>query len=75
MDRGLSALVMPGVGGRALSDAARREGVGARFVFSSGYGGEVLEGLETIDDQGPALIRKPWALDELAAKLREVLDA
>jgi hypothetical protein len=49
--------------------------VGARFVFSSGYGGEVLEGLETIDDQGPALIRKPWALDELAAKLREVLDA
>jgi PAS domain S-box-containing protein len=75
VDLVLSDLVMPRLGGRALYDAARREGVGARFVFSSGYGGEVLEGLETVDDQGPALIRKPWALDELAAKLREVLDA
>ncbi len=75
IDLVLSDLVMPRRGGRALYEAARADGLGVKFLFSTGYGSEVLEGLDALDGGGPALIRKPWALDELATRLREVLDA
>ena len=69
----LSDIVMPRMGGRALHDALRRDGSQVRFLFTSGYGGEDLgEGAGSVV---PVLIRKPWALSELAVKLREVLDA
>ena len=64
---------MPRMGGRALHDALRRDGSKVRFLFTSGYGGEDLG--EGAGSAVPVLIRKPWALSELAVKLREVLDA
>jgi two-component system, cell cycle sensor histidine kinase and response regulator CckA len=66
-----SDLVMPRLGGRALYDAARREGRTTPFLFASGYSDpDRAAGL----DPSVPLLHKPWTGPDLLAKVRELLD-
>jgi signal transduction histidine kinase/CheY-like chemotaxis protein len=56
-----------GVSGRALADAACNAQPGLRVLFTTGYNGEV--------DQGVHFIAKPFNLAALAAKVSEVMAA
>ena len=74
VDLVLSDIMMPRRNGRALYEALRADGHPARFLFSSGYGGSPADPFEP-DEVAPPLLRKPWTAEELALKVREVLDA
>jgi two-component system, cell cycle sensor histidine kinase and response regulator CckA len=69
----LSDLVMPRLGGRALFDAARREGLSPCFLFASGYSDPEGRGGPALDPSLPFL-RKPWTASDLLVRIREVLD-
>jgi len=65
-----SDLVMPRLGGRALYDAARREGHTVPFLFASGYSDP--DRAASLD---PAmLLHKPWTEHDLLTRLRDILD-
>ena len=66
-----SDLVMPRLGGRALYDAARREGMTVPFLFASGYSDPSRTA--TLDPALP-LVHKPWMAPDLLARIREILD-
>src|SRR3989440_3555318 len=65
-----SDLVMPRLGGRALYDAARREGHTVPFLFASGYSDP--DRAASLDSA--MLLHKPWTEHDLLTRLREVLD-
>src|SRR2546421_1790815 len=67
---GFSGLVIPGLGGRALYDAARREGCAVPFLFASGYSDP--DRAASLDPS--MLLHKPWMAQDLLARVREVLD-
>ena len=69
----LSDLVMPRLGGRALYDATRREGMTAPFLFASGYSPGDGRGSPP-PDLGVPLLHKPWTPADLLARVRETLD-
>jgi CheY-like chemotaxis protein len=69
----LSDLVMPRLGGRALYDAARREGKSTPFLFASGYSPDDGRG-NPPTDLGVPLLHKPWTAADLLARVREILD-
>ena len=68
----LTDLVMPGMNGKEL--AQRLEGLRpeAKVLYMSGYAGDILtpEGAGETDG---SFLAKPFRLDSLAAKVREVL--
>ncbi|HEX9705302.1 MAG TPA: PAS domain S-box protein [Gemmatimonadales bacterium] len=66
-------IVMPRLGGRALYDAARREGKTVPFLFASGWVGADRRNREPLDPSLP-FIRKPWASADLLRTVRELLD-
>ena len=61
-----------GVNGRALADAARSAQPGVRVLFTTGYtrSADLQDGAL---DRGVHFIAKPFNLDALAEKIREVL--
>jgi hypothetical protein len=70
----LTDLVMPKMGGRALYEATRKAGMRVRFLFASGYAPTALR--ETSRPHGPEhFIQKPWTVEALAFRVREILDA
>jgi PAS domain S-box-containing protein len=68
----LTDVVLPGLSGRELAEAVRRHYPALKVLFQSGYTGEVVarHGLLQAD---VALLQKPFTLDALAKKVREVL--
>jgi CheY-like chemotaxis protein len=67
-------VVMPEVNGRKLADEARRRHPDLKVLFTTGYTrNAVLH--NGVLDPGVELIGKPFTLEELAAKVRDVLDA
>ncbi len=68
-----SDLVMPRLGGRALYDAARRDGYAVPFLFASGYSDPNGRGSAPLDPSAP-LLHKPWIGPDLLARIREILD-
>ncbi len=66
-------VVMPDVNGRKLADEARRRRPDLRVLFTTGYtrNAVVHNGVLDPDVQ---LVGKPFTIEELAAKVREVLD-
>jgi PAS domain S-box-containing protein len=66
-----SDLVMPRLGGRALYDAARREGHTTPFLFASGYSDP--DRAPSLDTPVP-LLHKPWTEGDLLGRIREILD-
>ena len=66
-------IVMPETNGRKLADEALRLRPDLRILYTTGYTRNAVVH-NGIVDKGVALIGKPFSIDELAAKVREVLD-
>ena len=66
-------VVMPEVNGRQLADQVRDKRPDIRVLFTTGYTRNAVVHNGTLDP-GVDLIGKPFTIDELAAKVREVLD-
>ncbi len=73
IDLVLTDLMMPNMGGRDLFEQARTAGYGVPFLFSSGYATRDLQERSALPPDA-AFIRKPWAIEELTASVRAVLD-
>jgi len=68
-------VVMPGgMNGRQLADEAVRRYPALRVLFTTGYSRDAIIHQGRLD-AGIQMISKPFAYDELAAKVRSVLDA
>jgi CheY-like chemotaxis protein len=70
----LTDVVLPGMNGRAIADEARRRRPSIKMVFTSGYTQNAIVHYGRLDP-GVAFLPKPFKLDTLGRKLREVLDA
>ncbi len=66
-------VVMPEVNGAKLAQEARRRRPDLRILFTTGYTRNAVVHNGTLDP-GVELIGKPFTIEELAAKVREVLD-
>ncbi len=69
----LTDVVMPEMSGRELSVKAAEKHPGLKVLFMSGYTDNVIAHHGVLD-QGIAFIQKPFAINTLAAKVREVLE-
>ena len=68
-------VILPeGMNGRELADEARRLKPAMRILFTSGYTQETMIHHGKLDP-GIALLNKPYRKEDLARKIREVLDA
>ena len=66
-------VVMPDINGRKLADEAVRRRPGLKVIFTTGYtANAVVHG--GVLDKGVHFISKPFTLDQLATKVRTVLD-
>jgi DNA-binding NtrC family response regulator len=67
-------VVMPDTNGKKLADEAVRRHPGLKVLFTTGYtANAVVHG--GVLEPGVQFISKPFSLDQLAAKVRAVLDA
>lgn len=67
-------IVMPGsMNGHDLARAALAERPGLRVLYTSGYSGSSLRGHDRLKE-GEHFLSKPYRKQELARKLREILD-
>ena len=67
-------VVMPDVNGRKLADEARQRRPDLKVLFTTGYTRNAVVHNGVLDP-GVELIGKPFTVEELAAKIRDVLDA
>lgn len=65
-------VVMPGLGGRELSEKVRARRPGTKVLYISGYTEEALQGLGSAEGKAHFL-SKPFSPDALARKVREIL--
>jgi PAS domain S-box-containing protein len=73
VDLVLTDVVMPRMGGMELCTAAREMLPGLPFLFSSGYTEDTVhDGF--VKKEGVFFLAKPYGIDTLARKVREVLD-
>ena len=66
-------VVMPGMTGRQLADAVKRTRPDLRVLFTTGYTRNAVVHNGTLD-AGTNFLPKPFSIDQLAAKIRDVLD-
>ena len=66
-------VVMPGMNGRKLADEVRRRRPALKVLFTTGYTRNAVVHNGVLD-AGVELLGKPFTLDELAARVRAVLD-
>ncbi len=66
-------VVMPEVNGRQLADEARRRRPDLKVLFTTGYSRNAVVHNGVLDP-GVELIAKPYTVEELALRVREVLD-
>jgi PAS domain S-box-containing protein len=73
IDLALIDVVMPRIGGRETYEAMKKIKPALRALFMTGYS---LNGIHTnfILEQGIDAIQKPYSFEELADKIREILD-
>ncbi len=67
----LTDVVMPGISGPELAERARALRPGLRVLFISGYAGD---GVQQISSRGEHFLQKPYSLEALMRKIREVLE-
>ena len=67
-------VVMPEVNGAKLAEEARRRRPSLRILFTTGYTRDAVLH-DGVLDPGVQLLGKPYGVEELAAKVRDVLDA
>jgi PAS domain S-box-containing protein len=70
----LTDMVLPEISGRNFADWLCRTNPGTRVIFISGYLEESLHPRDRVEP-GMTFLAKPFTLDQLASKVREVLDA
>lgn len=66
-------VVMPGINGRILADRARETRPDLRVLYTTGYTRNAIVHNGVLDP-GVFFLAKPFTLDQLAAKVRQVLD-
>ena len=69
----LTDVVMPGIDGKELSQRLREMYLNLKVLFMSGYTADVIAQRGVLDC-GLTFLQKPFSTDELAVKVREVLD-
>ncbi len=69
----LTDVIMPKMNGRELFDRVSSSDPGIKVLFMSGYTDNVIA-RHGIDDEGLNFIQKPFAVQALASKVRNVLD-
>jgi CHASE1-domain containing sensor protein/CheY-like chemotaxis protein len=67
-------VVMPGMNGRELAQAARDRMPGVKVLFTTGYARDAIV-REGRLEEGIAVIQKPFAAADLARRIRETLDS
>ena len=67
-------IVMPDINGRKLADEARTRRTGLKVLFTTGYTRNAIVHNGVLDP-GVELISKPYSIEELAAKVRAVIEA
>jgi len=65
---------LPGLNGRQLADAARVLRPDLRVLFMTGYAHNAAVGNGTALEPGMEIITKPFALDALAKKIRDMIE-
>ena len=70
----LTDVVMPGMGGRRVTEVIRATRPNLRVVYMSGYTDSAIVD-HGILEPGVTFVQKPFATDTLLRKIREVLDA
>ena len=74
IDLVLTDVVMPGEGGRALGERLAEEWPSLKVLYMSGYtDDEILR--RGLVQSGTAFLQKPFTIDDLVHKVRDVLDA
>ena len=66
-------IVMPGMDGRMLVEEALKHNPDLKVLFTTGYAPNSVVHNGTLD-YGEDLIGKPYSIDQLASKIRDVLD-
>lgn len=68
----ITDMIMPKLGGKRMADELLREHPDARILFVTGYTDDAAlrQG-----ERGRSVLRKPYAIDALLGKVREMLDA
>jgi CheY-like chemotaxis protein len=66
---------LPGMNGRQLADAARSLRPGLRVLFITGYAHNAALGQGAALDDGMEMVTKPFALDVLASKIRQMIES
>jgi PAS domain S-box-containing protein len=69
----LTDVVMPEVGGRELAEQLKALHGDLKVLFMSGYAGDAIV-RNGLLEPGMAYLQKPFSLDALAGKIRELLD-
>ena len=70
----LTDVIMPDMTGKQAADLILRARPDVRVLFMSGYADEVIA-RKGVLDRGIAYLPKPFSIEALTAKVREVLDA
>jgi FixJ family two-component response regulator len=65
-------MVMPGMSGRELADRLIAMHPAAKVVYMSGYSDAAI-GDREVSERGAAFLRKPFTMEALARRVREVL--
>jgi PAS domain S-box-containing protein len=68
----LTDVVLPGMNGKELSERLKLARPDLKVLFTSGYTADVIAHRGVLD-HGVSFLQKPYSLDELAAKVRELL--
>ncbi|UCF18599.1 MAG: response regulator [Gemmatimonadota bacterium] len=69
----ISDVVMPKMSGIDLYEAVKKETIGMPFMFMSGYAAKDVP-VESGPDPSVPFLHKPWTVNELLGRIRELLD-
>jgi CheY-like chemotaxis protein len=72
LDLMITDVGLPGLNGRQLAEIARQHRPGLKVLFVTGYA-EHATGKEGFLEPGMAMVTKPFALDALALRIRDII--